>query len=373
MTEAAVRPLDRAGRLLPGLALATGIAVVATVIGRFLPVVGAPVSGVLIGAVIGTIRRPGAVFRPGISTASKTVLQCSVVLLGAQLSLLQVARVGVASLPVMLGTLVVCLLAAWGIGRALGVVGNLRTLIGVGTGICGASAIAAVAPVIGAVSIEVAYAVSTIFLFNVAAVVVFPVVGHALGMSQHAFGLFAGTAVNDTSSVVAAASTYGAGAADSAVVVKLVRTLMIIPVVLGLAWFVGRRSDPAAVTTDGVALDGTAQSSGGVPDGARPGATSPSGTPSWSPRRVTRLVPWFLIGFVLAAAVNSTGLVPGPAHPVIAAVAAFLITVALSAIGLSSDLAGFRRAGLRPLLLGGALWIVVSLSSLGLQALTGSL
>ncbi|WIB13861.1 putative sulfate exporter family transporter [Curtobacterium sp. MCPF17_052] len=90
-------------------------------------------------------------------------------------------------------------------------VGNLRTLIGVGTGICGASAIAAVTPVIGAVSIEVAYAVSTIFLFNVAAVVVFPVVGHALGMSQHAFGLFAGTAVNDTSSVVAAASTYGSG------------------------------------------------------------------------------------------------------------------------------------------------------------------
>ncbi|WIB14742.1 putative sulfate exporter family transporter [Curtobacterium sp. MCPF17_050] len=347
MTEAAVRPLDRAGRLLPGLALATGIAVVATVIGRFLPVVGAPVSGVLIGAVIGTIRRPGAVFRPGISTASKTVLQCSVVLLGAQLSLLQVARVGVASLPVMLGTLVVCLLAAWGIGRALGVVGNLRTLIGVGTGICGASAIAAVAPVIGAVSIEVAYAVSTIFLFNVAAVVVFPVVGHALGMSQHAFGLFAGTAVNDTSSVVAAASTYGAGAADSAVVVKLVRTLMIIPVVLGLAWFVGRRSDPAAAPM-----------------------TTP---PRWSPRRVTRLVPWFLIGFVLAAAVNSTGLVPGPAHPVIAAVAAFLITVALSAIGLSTDLAGFRRAGFRPLLLGGALWVVVSLSSLGLQALTGSL
>jgi uncharacterized integral membrane protein (TIGR00698 family) len=251
-------------------------------------------------------------------------------------------------LPVMLGTLVVCLLAAWGIGRALGVVGNLRTLIGVGTGICGASAIAAVSPVIGAVSIEVAYAVSTIFLFNVAAVVVFPVVGHALGMSQHAFGLFAGTAVNDTSSVVAAASTYGAGAADSAVVVKLVRTLMIIPVVLGLAWLVGRRSDPA---TD-------------------PMTRTP---PRWSPRRVTRLVPWFLIGFVLAAAVNSVGLVPGPAHPVIAAVAAFLITVALSAIGLSTDLAGFRRAGFRPLLLGGALWIVVSLSSLGLQALTGSI
>ncbi|WIB25602.1 putative sulfate exporter family transporter [Curtobacterium sp. MCSS17_015] len=359
MTNATVRPLDRAAALVPGLALATGIAVVATVIGRLLPVVGAPVSGVLIGAVIGTIRRPGALFRPGISTASRTVLQSAVVLLGAQLSLAQVARAGVESLPVMLGTLAVCLLAAWGIGRALGVVGNLRTLIGVGTGICGASAIAAVTPVIGAVSIEVAYAVSTIFLFNVAAVVVFPVVGHALGMSQHAFGLFAGTAVNDTSSVVAAASTYGPGAADFAVVVKLVRTLMIIPVVLVLAWLVGRRTSPGTAPADGVALDGP---------------TVPSPTPArWSPRRVFRLVPWFLIGFVLVAAVNSTGLVPGPAHPVIAAVAAFLITVALSAIGLSTDVAGFRRAGLRPVLLGGSLWIVVSVSSLGLQALTGSI
>ncbi|PZE85310.1 putative sulfate exporter family transporter [Curtobacterium sp. MCBD17_032] len=379
--------MDRAGRLLPGLALATGIAVVATVVGRFLPVVGAPVSGVLIGTVIGSIRRPGAVFRPGIATASKTVLQSAVVLLGAQLSLAQVARVGAASLPVMLGTLAVCLLAAWGIGRALGVVGNLRTLIGVGTGICGASAIAAVSPVIGAVSIEVAYAVSTIFLFNVAAVVVFPVVGHALGMSQHAFGLFAGTAVNDTSSVVAAATTYGAGAAESAVVVKLVRTLMIIPVVLALAWLVGRRSSTGTAPADGVALDGGALPERALPESALPeSALAESAqvesaqarpttrtSPRWSPRRVLRLVPWFLIGFVLAAAVNSTGLVPGPAHPAIAAVAAFLITVALSAIGLSTDLAGFRRAGVRPLLLGGALWIVVSVSSLGLQALTGTL
>jgi uncharacterized integral membrane protein (TIGR00698 family) len=366
VTDAALTPIDRAGRLVPGLALAAGIAVVATVIGRFLPVVGAPVSGVVIGALLGTVRRPGQVFRPGITTASKTVLQFAVVLLGAQLSLVQVARVGVQSLPVMLGTLVICLVAAWGIGRALGVVGNLRTLIGVGTGICGASAIAAVTPVIGAVSIEVAYAVSTIFLFNVAAVVVFPVVGHALGMSQHAFGLFAGTAVNDTSSVVAAASTYGSGAADFAVVVKLVRTLMIIPVVLGLAWLVGRRAETAAAggvpAAGDVALDGTAIEPDVAP--AHPG---------WSPRRVFRLVPWFLIGFVLVAAVNSTGVIPGPAHPAIAAVAAFLITVALSAIGLSTDIAGFRRAGFRPLVLGGSLWIVVSLSSLGLQALTGSI
>ncbi len=339
---------ETARRLAPGLALATGIAVVATVIGRFLPVVGAPVSGVVLGAVIGMVRRPADSLKPGITTASKFVLQLAVVLLGAQLSLAEVARVGVESLPVMLGTLVICLLAAWGVGRLLGVVGNLRTLIGVGTGICGASAIAAVTPVIGAVSVEVAYAVSTIFLFNVAAVIVFPIVGHALGMSQHAFGLFAGTAVNDTSSVVAAASTYGTQAANFAVVVKLVRTLMIIPIVLGLAWLVGRRS-AAAVPVEGAAPT------------------------RWSFRRVWKLVPWFLTGFVIAAAVNSTGILPGPVHPAISTVAAFLITVALSAIGLSTDIAGFRRAGFRPLVLGLVLWVVVTGSSLGLMALTGSL
>ena len=360
MTDAALRPLDRAGRLVPGLALAAAIAVVATVVGRFVPVVGAPVVGVVLGAVLGTVRRPAAVLRPGITTASKTVLQIAVVLLGAQLSLAQVATVGASSLPVMLGTLVVCLVAAWGIGRALGVVGDLRTLIGVGTGICGASAIAAVTPVIGAASVEVAYAVSTIFLFNVAAVVVFPFVGHALGMSQEAFGLFAGTAVNDTSSVVAAASSYGAAAAHTAVVVKLVRTLMIIPVVLGLAWLVARRQAVVDARAAAAAAD----------DGAD---TTPAAARPWTVGRVARLVPWFLVGFLVLAAVNSTGVLPGPVHPVVAAVAAFLITTALSAIGLSTDLAGFRRAGVRPLVLGGALWVVVSLSSLGLQALTGSL
>ena len=360
MTDAALRPLDRAGRLVPGLALAAAIAVVATVVGRFVPVVGAPVVGVVLGAVLGTVRRPAAVLRPGITTASKTVLQIAVVLLGAQLSLAQVATVGASSLPVMLGTLVVCLVAAWGIGRALGVVGDLRTLIGVGTGICGASAIAAVTPVIGAASVEVAYAVSTIFLFNVAAVVVFPFVGHALGMSQEAFGLFAGTAVNDTSSVVAAASSYGAAAAHTAVVVKLVRTLMIIPVVLGLAWLVARRQAVVDARAAAAAAD----------DGAD---TTPAAVRPWTVGRVARLVPWFLVGFLVLAAVNSTGVLHGPVHPVVAAVAAFLITTALSAIGLSTDLAGFRRAGVRPLVLGGALWVVVSLSSLGLQALTGSL
>jgi uncharacterized integral membrane protein (TIGR00698 family) len=334
---------------VPGLSLAVGIAIVATVIGHFAPLVGGPVSGIVLGVVLAAIIKPSARLRPGMHTASKFVLQLSVVVLGSQLSLVQIARVGIESLPVMLGTLVVCLVAAWLIGRWLGIVGNLRTLIGVGTGICGASAIAAVTPVIGAVGIDVAYAISTIFLFNITAVLVFPLVGHLLGLSQHAFGLFAGTAVNDMSSVVAAATTYGATATNYAVVVKLVRTLMIIPISIGLAAWAGRRITATESRGDNAPVVHT-------------------------PRRrvnVFRLVPWFLIGFVVIATVNSFGIIPAAAHPTLSAASVFLITVALSAIGLSTDLAGFRRAGAKPLILGASLWIIVSLTSLGLQFATG--
>lgn len=361
----------QAASVLPGLGLATAVAVVATLLGRAVPVVGAPVAAIMIGAVIATRARPGARFARGIRTASTTVLQLSVVVLGSQLSLAQIATVGIESLPVMLGTLAVCLVGAWLIGRWLGVVGDLRTLIGVGTGICGASAIAAVTPVIGAVSVDVAYAISTIFVFNIAAVVLFPVLGHVIGLSQHAFGLFAGTAVNDMSSVVATATTYGPEAARYAVVVKLVRTLMIIPISLALAAWVARRARTVqALQTAGDGVVGDGEVGDGAADGA---AAVVAGGAVSGPRRVNvlRLVPWFLVGFVVVAAVNSLGVVPGGVRSALATVSVFLITTALSAIGLSTNLAGLRRAGVRPLVLGGSLWILVTATSLVLQRVAG--
>jgi uncharacterized integral membrane protein (TIGR00698 family) len=335
------RAARQARAIAPGLALALAVAAVATVVGEYVPLIGSAVPGAVIGAVIAIAVKPGARLAPGVKWASTFVLQCSVVLLGAQLSIAEAARVGLSSLPVMLGTLAVCLGAAWLYGRLLGVPGDLRTLIGVGTGICGGSAIAAVSPVIEAASTDVAYAISTIFLFNIAAVLVFPVLGHALGMSQQSFGLFAGTAVNDTSSVVATATTYGAAATSHAVVVKLVRTLMIIPICLGLATLTARRQRPASSRM--------------------------------SPRRVLKLVPWFLIGFVLVAAVNSAGIIPAAAHVPLEHASVFLVSVALSAIGLSTNVAALRKAGTRPLLLGALLWITVAAASLGLQLLTGTL
>ncbi|MFF0200593.1 YeiH family protein [Streptomyces sp. NPDC005017] len=347
---------------LPGLALAVGIALVATEAGRLVPVVGGPVSAVVLGILVALAVRPGERTRPGIAFAGRGVLQAAVVVLGAQLSLGQVLRVGAGSLPVMTGTLAACLAAAYWIGRRLGVVRDLRTLIGVGTGVCGASAIAAVTPVIAAAEAEVAYAVSTIFVFNVAAVVTFPLLGHLLDMDPQTFGLFAGTAINDMSSVVAAAATFGGPAADHAVVVKLARTLMIIPICLGLAALARRRARKADERTT-TAEDAVGAAAAAVGSAAGAGAAGP-GRGAAGPPRVGRLVPWFLVGFLALAAVNSAGLVPSAAHAPLGTLAGFLITVALAAIGLSTDPARLRRTGPAPLLLGGCLWLVVSVTSL---------
>ncbi len=304
------------------------------------------------------------------------------VLLGTQLSIAEAARVGLASLPVMLGTLAVCLGAAWLYGRLLGIPRDLRTLIGVGTGICGGSAIAAVSPVIEAASTDVAYAISTIFLFNIAAVLVFPLIGHAIGMSQQSFGLFAGTAVNDTSSVVATATTYGAAAANHAIVVKLVRTLMIIPICLGLAGLTARRqraelaAGTAGTGTAGTGTAGTGTAGTGTGAGGAGGSTAsphPAAVAGMSPLRVFRLVPWFLIGFVVAAGLNSAGVIPSGSHGPLQHVSVFLVAVALSAIGLSTNVPALRKAGPKPVLLGALLWVTVAVASLGLQILTGTL
>lgn len=335
-----------------GLALTVGLAALATVAGSYAPVIGAPVigviSGVLVAAVAGSRRRSS--WAPGLPIASKWGLQVAVVLLGVQLSLREVAAAGADSLPVMLGTLTACLVGAAVLGRVLSVERDLRTLIGVGTAICGASAIAAVTPIVRPKAGTVAYAMSTIFAFNVAAVLVFPTLGHLLGMSPEAFGIFAGTAVNDTSSVVAAAAAFGDGAAHTAIVVKLTRTLAIIPICLGLTWLVARREARARTAA---------------------GETTEHGEVRRRP--VWRLVPWFLVGFVLVTTINTLGWIPAPAQDGLGAASTFLITTALVAIGLSTDLPALRRAGARPLLLGGLLWMVVAGSSLGLQALTGTL
>lgn len=333
---------------LPGLALCVGIAVVATGLGRLVPVVGAPVFGIVIGAIVAGFFKPGMATDAGAAWAGKYVLQASVVVFGTGLSIVEVLQTGLHSLPVMLGTLAIALIGAWLIGRALGLDGDVRTLIGVGTAICGASAIAATQSVIRAKSADVAYAIGTIFTFNVIAVVTFPFIGRALHMSDHSFGLWAGTAINDTSSVVAASFSFSAAAGAYGIVVKLTRTLMIIPITIALALSQRRRAMRAGAE-GGPASDGAAR-------------------PAWS-----KIVPLFLVWFLVAVVVDSLGVIPASWHPFLSELGSFMITVALVGIGLGTRVGVLRQAGFRPLALGASLWVLVALSSLGLQAVTHTL
>lgn len=321
-------------KLLPGVALCLVIALVASLLGRLIPVVGAPVFGILIGAAIATVRSPGEPFCEGIAFSGRVLLQWSIVLLGANLSLLEIEHGGASSLPVMLGTLAITLGLSYVFGRLLGLDRDLRRLLGIGTAICGGSAIAAVSSVIDADPSDVAYALATIFLFNVVAVVLFPLLGHAMHLSQAAFGLWAGTAINDTSSVVAAAFSYGHAAGNSAVIVKLTRTLFIVPIVVFYAWkrIVHARGFEKPV-----------------------------------PWRA--IMPWFILWFVVAAALNSFGFIPHVAKAPIGHLALFSIVVALVGVGLSSNIERMRATGYRPLLLGAILWGSIATSSLIIAAL----
>jgi uncharacterized integral membrane protein (TIGR00698 family) len=323
-----------------GLAAAGTVAALAGLLGTLAPRVGAPIIALALGMAVAAAT-PASRLLGGLGSISRTALQAAIVLLGATLSLSEIASVGASSLPVMLGSLATALLTAAVLGRRLGVPERLRILIGVGTGVCGASAIASVSGVIEAEARDIRYAVSTIFAFNLVAVLVFPPLGHLLGMSSHEFGLWSGTAVNDTSSVLAAGFAFSHAAGTYAVIVKLTRTTMIIPITLYLATRTYRGS-PAAET--------------------RAAATRVAS--------LLRIVPWFLVWFLAASAANSLGAFTPAAHAAFSHIGLALTTLALAAVGLSSNLRELRRAGTRPLALGALVWIAVATISLALQALT---
>ena len=219
--------------------------------------------------------------------------------------LAEIMQSGAPSLPVMLGTLLIVLVLAYVVGRVLGSTATFGVLIGIGTAICGGSAIAAVASVIEADQADIAYSLGVVFLFNVVAVLIFPALGHLMQLSQHAFGLWAGTAINDTSSVVAAAFSYGRDAGNDAVIVKLTRTTLIVPIVLFYGW---RKIQQAR-------------------DGAK--------RIDWR-----AIIPWFILWFLVAAAINSLGLIPAALQSPLQELALFTITVALAGVGLGTDIKG---------------------------------
>ena len=337
-------PGSSARLLAPGLLLAVAIGVVALILGRYAPLIGGPVIGIVLGIIVRNVLTPPERCNPGIAFAGKKVLQWSIIALGFGLSLDQVAKTGLQSLSVTLVTMSVAFLTAWLLGRWLNIPGKLTILIGVGTAICGGSAIAAATPIIRADDHDTAFAISTIFLFNVIAVLVFPLLGHLMHMTDLGFGLWAGTAINDTSSVVAAGYSYSKTAGDFATIVKLTRATLIIPVCLILAFAVA------------------------ASEKRKPQASRSGGHFS-----LASIFPWFILWFLVASTIRTVGLIPVAIQPALHLGAEFLIIVALTAIGLSANIRRMISSGPRPILLGLGVWIAVALSSLGVQLVMNQL
>lgn len=217
-----------------GLCLCIGIAALAEVGGSWAPLVGAPLFAIALGVLIANAL-PGIPRNKslGISNISKQCLKGGIILLGASLDLSEIVHTGLGSLPLLAVTMVSGMVCALWFGKSLGIDWRMRCLIGIGTTICGGSAIAALAPVIRAKAEEIAYSITVVFFFNMVAVFTFPTLGHLLGLSDNGFGTWAGTAINDTSAVVAAGFAFSQAAGTTATIVKLTRTTLIIPLVLG--------------------------------------------------------------------------------------------------------------------------------------------
>ena len=306
------------------------IALPAWLLGTFIPLVGGPVFGILLGMIAACWKRPKT-YDAGIHFAAKSLLQISIILLGFEMNLYNVFKVGSQSLYIIFFTLTTAFITAWLVGRYLNLPANTSILIGIGTAICGGSAIAAAAPVLSASDKDVAYSISTIFLFNIAAVFIFPFAGHLLGMSDIGFGMWAGTAINDTSSVVAAGYSYSNEAGNFATIVKLTRSLMIIPLTLALAIYTARKNA------------------------------------NHTHFSVFTIFPWFILGFLVASIISTTGFISPSICKTLAQTGKFFIIMALTAIGLNTHLKHLISNGIKPILLGLSCWLAVALVSLVAQ------
>ncbi|OEL03197.1 YeiH family protein [Staphylococcus casei] len=312
-----------------GIIMTLVIAMVATILGSKFPVVGSAIFAIVIGIIINNLFVIPKKYEAGIQFSSKKILHYSIVVLGFTLSFQSIGAIGWKSLPIIIITLSAAFLTVYILMKCLRTSENLSILIAVGTSICGGSAIAATSPVIKAKESEVALAIATIFLFNLIAVFIFPPLGHVLNMGEMAFGYFGGTAINDTSSVIAATSNYGNTALETGTITKLTRTLMIIPVVL---FFTYRTIRQARAEQSKIA--------------------------------VKNVFPWFIMWFVVASLISTILNFSPTIINIFHQLSLFLITMAMGGIGLTVQFRQFRQAGFKPLFLGLITWIVVIITSL---------
>lgn len=345
--------------IIPGLLLCLCIAVPAWFLGKAFPIIGGAVISIVLGMVVTLFIKDKSRLEGGIKFTSKKVLQWAVVLLGFGMNLSVIAQTGAQSLPIIVSTIATSLIVAFVLCRAMKIPSKIATLIGVGSSICGGSAIAAAAPVIDADDEEVAQSISVIFLFNVLAALIFPPLGTVLGFSQTdptGFGVFAGTAVNDTSSVTAAASTWdslcnlGTATLDIAVTVKLTRTLAIIPITLVLAFIRARKAK-------------------------REGGESKK-------VNFSKIFPFFILYFIAASVIttvvyaiigdnSAASSVAGDIFGFIKNVSKFFIVLAMAAIGLNTNVVKLIKTGAKPIALGACCWVAITSVSLVMQKVMG--
>ena len=316
--------------------------------GNIFPVIGGPIIAIILGMLIAIFWKGGDKYNEGINFTSKYILQLAVVFLGFGLNLNVILKTGIQSLPIIIGTIATALTVAYAMKKILNMEKNSAILIGVGSSICGGSAIAATAPVIDAGDEEVAQSISVIFFFNVIAAIIFPFLGKILGFTTangDAFGIFTGTAINDTSSVTAAASTWdnmwglGSQTLDKATTVKLTRTLAIIPITLVLSLISQRQNN----------FNGEKFS-------------------------LKKVLPLFIVFFVVASIITTICISFGVDANIflpLKELSKFFIIMAMAAVGLNTDIVKLVKTGGKPILLGASCWISITVVSLVLQHMTG--
>ncbi len=332
-----------------GLLLCIALAIPSWFAGKAFPIIGGAVIAILAGMVVTLFFKEKGSFEPGIKFTSKKILQWAVILLGFGLNLNVIVETGKQSLPIIVCTIATSLIISYTLHKIMKTPANISTLVGVGSSICGGSAIAATAPVIEADDEEVAQAISIIFFFNVLAAIIFPTFGNAIGFdttSGEAFGIFAGTAVNDTSSVTACAATWdsmwslGSATLDKAVTVKLTRTLAIIPITLVLAFMRTKRGQSA---------DGNSVS-------------------------IKSIFPFFILYFIGASIITTLAISAGISAEFFAPIkelSKFFIVLAMAAIGLNTDIVKLIKTGGKPLIMGLCCWVSITGVSLILQHMMG--
>ena len=322
---------------LHGLALCFAIAVPAAYLGKLFPIIGAPVFAIILGLLMAGIPRSD-IFQGGITFTSKKILQYAIILLGFGMNLFEIFRVGSQSLLIIISTIGTALVVSYAVSRIMKIDHDIATLVVVGSSICGGSAIAAAAPVIKASDEDIAQSISVIFLFNVIAAFLFPTLGAILGFNDMGFGMWAGTAINDTSSVVAAGQTWASAsgsdtALNYATIVKLTRTLAIIPICLGLAYLTSKRK----ATTSEV--------------------------------KISSIFPMFIIYFLGASIINTFAGSHFDFFQFLPAIGKFMIAMAMAAIGLNTNLVKLIKTGGKPILLGLICWFCIAVVSLAMQHL----